>query len=109
MASSSAILPGPMRSPLVKSRRMLKRVSAMDALRACDDGDQTTANSRPSSRGLALQRGRQSPRRKQCTDTLLISCHQFSHLLTLQRNERFIAILKADQRRLDLVRTATDI
>src|SRR6516165_9952405 len=33
MASSSAILPGPMRSPLVKSRRMLKRVSAMDAAR----------------------------------------------------------------------------
>src|SRR5262249_9387555 len=33
MASSSAILPGPMRSPLVKSRRMLKRMSAMDAAR----------------------------------------------------------------------------
>jgi len=29
IASSSAILPGPMRSPLVKSRRMLRRVSGM--------------------------------------------------------------------------------
>src|SRR6185369_13477909 len=29
IASSSAILPGPMRSPLVRSRRMLRRVSGM--------------------------------------------------------------------------------
>src|SRR3954453_19972580 len=29
IASSSAILPGPMRSPLVKSRRILRRVSGM--------------------------------------------------------------------------------